>query len=567
MKRVFTLEQQIAGLSAAVSVGLVIVSLMATSYVGRQEAMRGIETEMAAVANNFADALDRGMFERFREIRNLTGLEQLRSSWRADTAEIRAVFNRRQATLPELAWLGFATPDGIVRASTRGMLEGGSVAQRPWFQDGLIKPSAGDLHEAKLLAPLLGQSADGEPFRFVDVSAPVLAADGSVVGVLGAHLSWTWAQDVRAELLRDRNAGDTAALILSSDGAVLLGPEVGQKPFSDDDVAAMKARMHGTFQSLGESGTVLNGFSVASGYRDYPGLGWIVVAQRPTAAAFARIDQMTVWAMVLGLVLAVAGVLIAWRIARRLTSPIRELTVAAGRVGRDPHATVPRLAGSREVGQLSAALRALVRHVDVAERQAHDVSELSVRTAERFEKELSALRVVADTDALTGLLNRRAFLAVAEDGVNYFKRYRRNFAILVVDIDFFKRVNDTYGHAAGDAVIRHVGETLGALLRTTDKVARFGGEEFVVLLREIAENDARSLAERMRNAVRQSPVAVGDHEISVSISVGVTLVSERDRDVRDVIERADHALYDAKSAGRNTVVFADLAPAAAKRAA
>jgi diguanylate cyclase (GGDEF)-like protein len=565
MKRgLLTLEHQIAALFAVLSISLVLISLGTTSFFGHREAVRAVENEIATVADHFADALDRGMFERFREVRLLALAEQIRDDITKNPASVRTVLNRRQATLPEIAWIGFASPDGIVRAASRGMLEGVSVAERPWFVEGLKKPWVGDLHEAKLLATKLGEHPRGEPFRFVDVTAPVYDRDGKTLGVIGVHLSWTWAEEVRSDLLSD--VADTQALILSSDGAVLLGQEVGAKPFSDERIAEMKKRKSGSFGTDGENGTTLNGYSVASGFRDYPGLNWIVVAQRPAAAAFARVGEISRWVVGVGTGVTIFGVLLAWWMARRLTRPIRDLTKAAGQIGRDPHATMPRFAGSREIGELSASLRALVRHVDVAERQAQHVSEHSLVTARRFEQEISALRVAADTDPLTGLLNRRAFLAVAEDAMNYHKRYGRNFAILVADIDFFKRVNDTYGHAAGDAVIRHVGDTLNSLVRTTDKVARFGGEEFVVLLREIGEDGVEALAQRMRHAVRRAVFTFDEKNVSVSVSIGGTLVSAEDRDVHDVIERADHALYDAKASGRNAVVIADRA-VAARRAA
>jgi diguanylate cyclase (GGDEF)-like protein len=559
-----SLQQQIAGLFAALSFALVVGALIATSHFGRKEAVRAVNDEIAAVAGQFANALDRGMFERFREVRLLGLLEQVRDNVEDDLPAIRTIFTRRQASLPEMAWLGFAGVDGTVRAASRGMLEGVSVAARPWFQEGLKRPWVGDLHEAKLLATMLGEHPRGEPFRFVDVTAPVVDGKGNLLGVVGAHLSWTWAEEVRAELL-STDSDATEAIILSGDGRVLLGPEVGTRPFTDDQLAAMKKQRKGSFETAGQNGSLLNGFAATAGYRDFPGLGWIIVAQRPAATAFARVQETYRWVLLMGLGIGALGILLAWLMARRVTRPIRALSAAAGQIGRDPHATMPRVAGSREIGELSASLRALVRHVDAAERQAHDVSEHSLVNARRFEQEISALRVMADTDPLTGLLNRRAFLAAAEDATKYYKRYGRVFAILVADIDFFKRVNDTHGHAAGDDVIRHVAKTLNELVRTTDKVARFGGEEFVILLREIGEEGVVAMAERIRHAVRRAVFTFGDKHVSVSVSIGAAVVSETDRDIHDPIERADHALYDAKAAGRNSVIFAQRLPA--KRAA
>jgi diguanylate cyclase (GGDEF)-like protein len=104
-------------------------------------------------------------------------------------------------------------------------------------------------------------------------------------------------------------------------------------------------------------------------------------------------------------------------------------------------------------------------------------------------------------------------------------------------------------------VIKRVGEIIESLIRTTDKVARFGGEEFVVLLREVDEEGARRLAERIRQRIEASPIVCGQANIGVSVSIGIAIAAEDDRDIDDVIERADKGLYMAKNTGRNRIFF------------
>jgi diguanylate cyclase (GGDEF)-like protein len=133
------------------------------------------------------------------------------------------------------------------------------------------------------------------------------------------------------------------------------------------------------------------------------------------------------------------------------------------------------------------------------------------------------------------------------------RRHRGDLTLLVVDIDHFKRVNDRFGHAAGDAVIRKVGEILRDCVTAADKVARFGGEEFVVLLRAIGTGEAGSIAERMRAAVEAMAVPRAGQDIGVTVSIGAATASAADTDLEAIIERADKALYDAKSRGRNCV--------------
>jgi diguanylate cyclase (GGDEF)-like protein len=199
------------------------------------------------------------------------------------------------------------------------------------------------------------------------------------------------------------------------------------------------------------------------------------------------------------------------------------------------------------------ALRALLRRIGLAEQKTREAELRASEGVEQYLHDIKLLREMANTDPLTGLMNRRAFLAAANDAFEYFMRYQRQIATLVVDIDHFKAVNDTHGHAAGDAAIKRVGELITDSLRATDKVARFGGEEFVVLLREVDEQGARELGARIRERVAAEPVGYGGIEIRLTVSIGVTCADKTDRDIQDTVERADRALYMAKNTGRNRV--------------
>src|SRR5262249_7748713 len=138
----------------------------------------------------------------------------------------------------------------------------------------------------------------------------------------------------------------------------------------------------------------------------------------------------------------------------------------------------------------------LLRRVGSAEQRMHEVEMRAAEGVEQYEHDLRLLRSIAETDMLTSLLNRRAFLVAANEAMNHFRRTERPLAALMIDIDHFKRVNDTFGHAAGDAVIKRVGETIATSLRSFDKAGRIGGEEFVVLLREADESGAHEAAAR-----------------------------------------------------------------------
>lgn len=159
-------------------------------------------------------------------------------------------------------------------------------------------------------------------------------------------------------------------------------------------------------------------------------------------------------------------------------------------------------------------------------------------------------------DPLTGLFNRRFFERRLREESAHARRHKRPFAIVLVDLDYFKLVNDTYGHEDGDRVLRHVAEVIQSSLREDDVACRYGGEEFVVLLRATTGAAARAVANRLRAALAQRPIDVGpkNEPRHVTFSAGVAAADERNQfHADDIVARADAALYRAKRGGRNRV--------------
>lgn len=167
------------------------------------------------------------------------------------------------------------------------------------------------------------------------------------------------------------------------------------------------------------------------------------------------------------------------------------------------------------------------------------------------------------TDALTGVYNRRAFLEYAAHEVARAKRYGEPLTLAALDLDHFKMINDRFGHAAGDAVLKRFGELCSTMLRQTDIVARIGGEEFAVLMPHTPLDAARVAMDRVRRTFSQSEVQWNGTSIPSSVSVGLAAFLQADESIDPVLQRADFALYQAKSAGRNCVVKAPLALASA----
>jgi diguanylate cyclase (GGDEF)-like protein len=159
----------------------------------------------------------------------------------------------------------------------------------------------------------------------------------------------------------------------------------------------------------------------------------------------------------------------------------------------------------------------------------------------------------AATDSLTGIANRRHFVGEAERLIVQSLRYGRPCTLLVIDIDRFKAINDTYGHAVGDAVLRAIVTVCRRTLRESDLFGRLGGDEFAVLLPETSLAMALVTAERVRAAVRDERVAAESHELTPSVSIGVAALDETLRSLDAILKKADGALYEAKKHGRNRV--------------
>jgi diguanylate cyclase (GGDEF)-like protein len=157
-------------------------------------------------------------------------------------------------------------------------------------------------------------------------------------------------------------------------------------------------------------------------------------------------------------------------------------------------------------------------------------------------------------DGLTGVYNRRFLETRLDEEFERYKRYDRDFSLILFDIDFFKKVNDGYGHQCGDLVLKNVAGTINAMIRKTDFLARYGGEEFCCLLPETSLEAATLLAERFRAAIAADTHTYLETELRVTISLGVSKANAADPCRDSLVRRVDEALYGAKGAGRNRVV-------------
>lgn len=193
------------------------------------------------------------------------------------------------------------------------------------------------------------------------------------------------------------------------------------------------------------------------------------------------------------------------------------------------------------------------RHYVLLMEERKSKSELSNRTRE-LEGTQEQLRLLAMTDPLTGISNRRHFLSQISEEIERTKRYGNPFSLMMIDIDNLKEINDTYGHEAGDEVLRSFAKHCLGRLRTVDQFARFGGDEFIALLVQTGQEKSKEVAERLISGIKSMEIQIENETIHITVSIGLTS-TDQESSVEELIKSADRALYEAKNGGRNRVTI------------
>ncbi len=512
------------------------------SHYAGQRAAGELEQRIGAAlvdaAQNMGELLDRAMWSRAGEVRVLASLSAFREL--RVGGEVEQILRTLQEALPVYTWVGLTDRNGVLIASTDNILLGGDISARPVFQEGIRGFFIGDVHDAVLLASKL-PNPSGEPIQFVDVASAIRDAQGEPVGVLAAHLSWTWAREVQQSLLDPLGARSGAdMMVLSADGTILLAGDGSLQGMRLELPGVAQLRTHGNhwrIESWPDGRNYLTGYARADGHADYPGLGWAIVARQPLSDAFVSAHALRDQLLYAGLGFAVVFAALAWLLADRLVRPLQILAAAATRLRKHEIKELPEVGGSLEVRRLSRVLRQMVGSLT---RQGHELGRLSD---------------LANTDALTGLPNRLAldaYLQRAGQGAEQVP-----MAWLAVDLDGFKPVNDSYGHAAGDVLLQTVAQRLRRCVRQDDLLARQGGDEFCAVIRVRGEDvaaEAVHVAERMLEAL-QAPVDYQGHALRVGASIGIAFWPQDGESPEEVGRLADRALYGAKAGGRGRAVL------------
>jgi diguanylate cyclase (GGDEF)-like protein len=536
--------------------GLSLLTLVSVGfYVGHiatEQMKKASGNALLSTARSAAELLGAQLHERQLEV-SLLSRAPLFKHGDLDDPDILTSMELRSQSRAEYAWMGVADASGRVRQAVNGLLVNQSVKERPWFQAGLRGAYTGDPHEAVLLAKLLPGTASGEPLRFIDFAAPIRNADGQVVGVLGAHAHWSWVtRIVDAAVQRKDMTPEVEALIVDHNGKVLypeslMGQRVPNMPLAR------------------ENHSDTSGWSVGSGYLtsvvavstpSSTDLAWYIAVRQPLDIALQPARILFYKLLVLGVIAAIVFGLVAYYLALYLSRPIEQLVKSAKQVqNQQPGVTFPRDHSVREIAQLGQSLQGMTQSLLGKERELQEANaslEATVvqRTAALTQANADLLKL-ATHDALTGVYNRRRFDEKLDECNLLFQRTGRPFALLFIDADHFKQINDTHGHAIGDEVLHQLARLIQDTTRATDFVARYGGEEFAVLLPEVEEPESPEVvAEKIRAAIAAATFVTVGH---VTVSIGIGLAESSDSNTTALIKRADQQLYQAKWSGRNRV--------------
>ncbi len=546
-------------LAVCVTVALTVaLQLAVVNHFAVRQANAEAELRLQQLSWQMRDALDRVVEQAVGDARLLAALPSVRQA--RNPAAARVTLESLQQTFPDYAWIGMADTKGKVVASTMGLLEGNDVSMRPWFQVGRDGVRATDYHPALLLEKLMPQRPD--PWRFVDVSTPVFNQEGELFAVLGLHLSWEWARRQARMLLTPalREYG-AEILVVRADGTVMLGPQglVEQKI----DTASLHRANAGNTGALREAWpdgrSYLIGFSQTGNAGNPASLQWSVLVRQDEEKALQGASElkrrMLAWSTLLGLLLALVAALL----ARRLAQPMTQLGQAIERVteatasGKDLP-PIPQIRGFHEAQMLSGTMRDLVSSEAQYRHALQQMNEhLETAVAERT-AELNALLL---RDVLTGLPNRRALMEALPEAMARASRIAMPAALLFIDMDGFKAVNDNHGHEEGDELLRQFGARLAQAVRRTDLVARLAGDEFVVVLEMLASpDDAEETARKLLACIRE-PYTLRTTDVAVGASIGVAPFAPGDQPDLDAwLARADQAMYAAKRGGKNAVWLA-----------
>ncbi len=379
------------------------------------------------------------------------------------------------------------------------------------------------------ISPPYTEVTDREPV--IAMAVPISTTDGYVEGFLVGSITLT--KDYFIEEMMNYKIGSKGYLYLFlKDRTLVIHPDKGRrmtKVAKGSNLLLDKATEG--FEGSGETVNSRGVKQIAS-FKRLRTTEWILASAFPQTEAYAPVRKMRNYLIATSAFFVIFSIAFIWALAARITLNLNIFTRQVQLISSNStHVHKISLDADDEISVLAGAFNQMMEQLDNANK---------------------SLEMTTRTDFLTGLYNRRHLEYEAARVVNLSVRQHAKTALLMVDIDHFKRVNDTYGHETGDLVLVHLAGLLRQDVRPYDLVIRMGGEEFLLLLPMISDDDALNVAERLRSRVEESRVVAGDTTLAITVSIGL-YVSENMADLHQAVARGDAALYEAKRTGRNRV--------------
>lgn len=508
---------------ALVLVGLAIRVVIMTDFM-RDELQQLVSAQQLSLATYVAQDIDAKLRTRQELVRrlaeqlprNLLQQSDALAAWLAARHDSQSLFS---AGLIVVSPAGIATTDYPSLPGRRGT----SYADRDWF---LAIRNSGT---SAMGAPTIGRSTHRPG---IVMAAPIKDARGQLLGVLAGVT--TLNAPGFLDLVQNNRVGESGGFLLISpkDRIFVMAsdPAMALRPTPPPGINRLHDQAMAGYRG---SGITINaqGVEELSSIASVPSTDWFLVARTPTREAFRPLEHLYGFllrnTLVIGAVVTIASLLILGWLFRPLAHAARQVRSMAE--GITPLRSLP-VVRNDEVGELASGFNLLLGKL--REREA-------------------TLARIAHHDPLTALPNRAAFHERLSQSIALARRQGNHLALLFLDLDDFKPVNDDHGHDIGDQVLRLVAQRLQDKVRKADMVARFGGDEFIILLTDITDiTSAAGVAEKCIE-VLSAPMRVGKLQLKIGASIGIALYPDHADNTDSLLAHADAAMYDAKRGGRN----------------
>lgn len=398
----------------------------------------------------------------------------------------------------------------------------------------------------------VADSWDGDAKEHL-VSAAIRVDDenGAFAGVMKLTLGLGEAIEPLKSMERSSNGGHAIYTLLNKDGRVVYSTELHR---SGSDFSVVHKELTAKHEGMTERGFIktrnsemeaLISHAHSNGQGTWKGLGWTLMIENGRGRLFAPVNLLEKQILVVSALLTLLALIISIKISRTVSLPIKRLRDAVTSFGKGNLDERISVDSYGEIGELASAFNSM------GERLKTTIASLDAELSERKRME-NLVRHMAYHDSLTGLPNRLLFIDRLEQVMARGFWHKKHAAVLFIDLDRFKSVNDSLGHSAGDELIKTVAERLKLTLRDGDTVARFGGDEFTVLLQDVArEEDVHLVHEKIFKTL-EKPVVLRGLEVYVNVSIGVSIYPKDGENTETLLKNADLAMYCAKEKGGNT---------------